>query len=460
MRRLELVGIVVALAALVLLPAGVALAQGHGSGGGGGEGGGCGDVLGDLIHIQRDPGTGQPILARRFVELPRETPGYGWGYCPIALGADGRELGFLPYSCDVADPDAVVPVDYFGRLSGGRTKEKNSRMHFDEVISTIKMAGKIKQEPVSGRLMLGFDCRVNEQGATRCTDWSTIDSPMENLALYTRLMKYGHLQTDPDEVDIWWNGDPATTPQPRHPALGPEDWAKFPPAVRHLLPGNGDADCFPDGVFDPVCAAPERTRKRDFVRAATFLAAAANKDGIVTVDLVQYMNRILKITLTTETTLPNPDTLPALVRDCADPGVVYGPPDENDPAPIDPAYLAPEVCPVGAADPLAENIELFYEAGERFVDFGRAEYDRLEWREDTFDELILPRRAGVFAVATDVDLLPWLAWTNGPDPDDPGFFEVAWDMDAFVAATADSLRAIEYIHNYEVPADLWTEYAP
>ena len=112
--------------AVLLIPPSPALAQDHGSGGGGG----CGDVFGELIHISRDV-TGQPILARRWVELPKEEPGYGWGYCTIAVDASGEELGFADLSCDVAEEDLlrVVEVNYFGRLNGGRTKERDNRMH-------------------------------------------------------------------------------------------------------------------------------------------------------------------------------------------------------------------------------------------------------------------------------------------------------------------------------------------
>jgi len=448
--------------AALLLTGAPAVAQ-HGGGGGhggGGEGGGAcaGDVLGDLIHVLRAE-TGQPILARRFVELPREVPGYGWGYCPIAVDANGDEIGFLPFSCDVADPDAAVEVDYFGRLSGGRTKEKNQRMHFDEVISTIQMAGVVKQEPATGRLMMGFDCSDNGGGQALCDEWSAIDSPMENMSLYLRLMKYGHLQTDPEEIDIWWHGDPAQS-QPVHPALRPEDWPKFHPSVRHLLPGGGAAACWDAaGNFDPLCAGTEPLGERDFVRAGALLGAAANKTGIITVDLVQYMNRILKITLDTETTTATLATLPALVRDCEDPAVAYLPPDEDDPAPVDPPYLPLAQCTTFDAYDGLENYDDFYEVGELFVDFGAAFYDRLDWREESFPELILATGDGsTFQIEFDVELLPWLAWVNGPDAEFPELYEATFDVDAFVESASDSLRAIEYIHNYAVPEDLWSVY--
>ena len=145
---------------LVLMTApALALAQGHGGGSGeeGGGGSGCGDVFGDLVHVKRDPITGQPILQKRWVELKSDT--LGFDYCPIPVDGTGAELPFADLSCDPADPSAVVEVDYFGRLSGGRTKERNNRMHFDEVISSIKdpAVGRVGQD-ATGRMQLGYEC--------------------------------------------------------------------------------------------------------------------------------------------------------------------------------------------------------------------------------------------------------------------------------------------------------------
>ncbi len=224
--------LVLILTALVAAP----LAAQHGGEGGGESGGGCGDVFGDLIHLKRDAVTGQPILAQRWIEMPKELPGYGWGYCPIAVDKNGQEIPFVALSCDPVDPTgtAVVPVDYFGRLSGGRTKERNSRMHFNEVISNIKMAGGVRLDE-TGRLQLGYTCTSN----TQCAEWGVIDSPMENMALYTRLMKYGHFQTDPAEEDTWAHGDPAAGTQ-YHPALDSTGLGQVPalrpaPAIRRRL---------------------------------------------------------------------------------------------------------------------------------------------------------------------------------------------------------------------------------
>jgi hypothetical protein len=435
--------------AIVMVPPSPAVAQGHGGGGGGG--GGCGDVFGDLIHIKRDAVTGQPILAQRWIEMPKEIPGYGWGYCPIAVDAEGIELGFAPLSCDVAEEDLerVEEVDYFGRLNGGRTKERNHRMHFNEVVSSIKAAEGVGMDE-TGRLALGYGCTANSVGRVlRCDEWAVIDSPMESMALYTRLMKYGHFQTDPMEVDQWAHGDPALGTQ-YHPALGPEDWLKFTRGVRHLLPGNGNAACFDEaleGGFVSDCAAPRRLRKRDFVAAAAYLAGAANKTGKITVDLVQYVNRILKITLTTEATVSTLYTLPTKVRACAVEDGWVGDPEAEDQD--EPPYTVD--CTVDDADPGIDNYDLFPEVQELFVDFARASYDREQHRNHDL-HVIAPASPLLWEETDSVPLLEWLRFVNGGD------LEGIENVDAFVAAASDSLRSIEFVHNYEVPEDLGWDF--
>jgi len=431
------------LAATLAAPLG---AQEHGGGGAG-----CGDVLGDLIHILRAD-SGQPILAQRYIEMPKEVRGYGWGYCPIAVDALGNELGFAPLSCDVAaaDLESVVAVDYFGRLSGGRTKERNSRMHFNEVISNIKMGGSVGLDE-TGRLLLGYECTSN----TVCAEWGVVDSPMENLALYTRLMKYGHFQTDPLEEDMWARGDPAAGTQ-YHPALDASDWAKFQDNVRFLLPGDGLAFC-----DTAACVEPESLSSADFVTAAAALGGAANKTGIITADLVQYMNRILKITKNTEASMATADTRPALVRDCwsseIDPVLEVGP--DGEVLPVDPSYDA--ICTVGEAALDLPNYADFPDVQELFVDFEAAAYDRTTWRS-TFVDVIGPLPDDgdpmtplPWIEVSDVPILGWLAFRNGEPPLDP----VA-SLAGFVAASSDTLRAIEFVHNYAIPVNLDWNFVP
>ncbi|MGA9574669.1 MAG: hypothetical protein WBS20_12065 [Lysobacterales bacterium] len=448
-----------AVLALVPLPA---VSQDDGGGGSGheGGGGGCGDVFGNLLHILRDDVTGQPIFAQRWIELPKEIPGYGWGYCPVAVDEDGERLPFLPFSCDI-DPiygDLVVGVDYFGRLNGGRTKERNSRMHFDEVISNIKEAGQLRLDP-TGRLEMGFgdpDLCIVDGNPGYCS-WSTIDSPMESMALYVRLMKYGHFATDPMEVDLWAKGDPAAGIQ-YHPALGESDWPKLESAgLNNLLP---EGVCWDSGTFIFDCALPGKLEKEDINSAAVYLGAAANKTGKITVDLVQYLNRFLKITRNTEATLATADVLPALYEDCwpedaADPwteGDEY--PDGFDMT-TDLEYL--DTCDILEANPAMPGWSVYAEftnVKETFVNFSESGYKR-DYNSDIKADLILEGKStSIWVLATNLKPFKWVAKYPNPDP------IVQRNIQNFVGAASDVLRAIEYIHNYAIPEDLYCKYDP
>jgi len=383
-------------------------------------------VFGDLVHILRDGRTGQPILQKRVIE---EQGTMVDGFCPVPVNGRGEEVGLVLGTCDPLDADAVIEVNYFGRLSGGRTKERNNRMHFDEVISSIKDpdVGRVTEDD-TGRLMLGYDCEGNT-----CVTYRTIDSPMENLALYTRVLKYGHFQTDPMEVDIFAHGDPAAGTQ-YHPALTKEDYKKFDGRLKHLLPRATEGQsgsCWNNGAFDTGCARGELLDESDFIRAASYLAGAANKTGIITSDLVQYMNRILKIARDTEITTAAVATLPALIRDCG----------EEANASEFPA-AAPARCSITPA-----TLGMRAPADERFVDFGSVAYDRSAWRKKTLG-LLQRYDASTWKEVRGVKLSDWLEFINGKAGSAAG-------IDGFVLATSDGLRSIEFVHNYAIPDDLW-----
>ncbi|MGE0464234.1 MAG: FG-GAP-like repeat-containing protein [Vicinamibacterales bacterium] len=373
-----------------------------------------GDLFGDLFEILRDPATGQPILQQRTIELPGDV--IGTGYCPVPINAAGEEIPFADLSCEVHPDylDQVIEVDYFGRLSSARTRERNQRMHFDEVIAYIKIAEVVDQD-AAGRLILGTDC---DPGGT-CVNWKTIDSPLENMAMYLRVLKYGHIQTDPLEEDTSPGGDPSEGTV-YHPALDADDWAKFRGVTLNLLPRSDANQCFtgPDPAnFVAECADPQALAMPDFILASSFLGGAADKTGKITVDLVQYLNRFLKIPVATPMTEAPVDTLPALIRD--ESGVITPAPDGL-PAP----------------------------ANERFVNFAVASYLRTDW----FNESVLVLQTsdgGLTYRPMDVELLQWLLFANGPLPDTLNV------MPAFVAASSDALRVVEFMHEYEVPANLW-----
>jgi hypothetical protein len=416
------------LAALIAAPA---LAQDHGGGSG------CGDLFGDLIHIKRHATSGVPILAKRWIEYPgpdTEPTKYDWGYCPIAVREDGSEIGFLPLSCDPAEP--AIAVDYFGRLSAGRTKERNLRMHFNEAIENIKMASVVDLDE-AGRLKLTF---VDEAGVVTT---KVVDSPVENIALYHRLMKYGHFGTDPWELDKWAK-PPMIEGQENvqyHPALAPEDYAKFTYKVENLLPAGG-ADCYTADT-DPetgkpvfTCASPETLESADLLQATSFLATGADKGGKVTVDLLQYMNRILKITTTTDGSASTKVTLPAIVRDCGGPTPGWTPDEEE---PRDPDY--------GDCSPALGSAALPFPANELFVDFSPVSYSRTAvWLNQTLD-VIKTQDYKSFVVTPDVPLFQYLEFKNAG-------LGTGSNIDGFVKSANDALRSVEFLHNYAVPDDL------
>jgi hypothetical protein len=418
---------------------GAVLAQDSGHG----DSGGCGDLFGDLIHIKRNA-AGQPILQKAWVALPGG--GYGYAYCPIAVDRNGVELPFLApawddtqkkwiESCDVALESApyVVPVDYFGRLSGGRTKERNIRMHLDEVIANIKMAQLVDRE-VTGRLMLGSLCALDNKGAPIASTcyWKAVDSPQENIAVYQRIMKYGHLQTDPREPDPA-AGDPNALPAFR-PALDATDRLKFMKSVQPLLPDCTDAE-FASVSTDPatypastwLCAQPQSLSADDFVFLAGTLAAAGDKTGSVSVDLVQYFNRIVRVDKTTEFAVAAKDLLPALYR----------------PSPLNPAENEDlnTLYPGKTNDPFPAN--------ERFLNYGAVVYHRDQWF-NVRTGVIKPTNATTWVYDPRVNIRSYLEYANP-----------SWTSDSrnegitgFFYATEDSLRTTEFFHNYAVPLNL------
>lgn len=169
-----------------------------------------------------------------------------------------------------------------------------------------------------------------------------------------------------------------------------------------------------------ACATPQSLTAEDFVRAASFLGGAADKHGRITMDLVQYFNRILRITLATADSAATLDTLPALIRD--ENGIITD-------------------ATVGLPAP----------ADELFVDFGQAAY----LRDDRFNTnlpALVSGGPGVWNENLAVELLPYLAYVHGPAAPASG-------IDGFVKNSADALRGIEFIHEYEIPADLYAVYA-
>jgi hypothetical protein len=171
-----------------------------------------GDTYGDLWIILRDPVSGLPILDENGYVQPLITLEDGT-VVAIQLTEDGE---LLPEYAD-----AVSEVE-FGRLSVGRSPAKVTDHALDEALAKL-VAGEIVTLDLAGRLVV---------------DGATIDSPLENLALYIALM------TD----------DPALNP-----------------------------------VADKIDMVDKLTL------AANLLAAAADKTGSINIDVVAYENIVLGI---------------------------------------------------------------------------------------------------------------------------------------------------------------------
>jgi hypothetical protein len=426
-----------------------------------GQGGGGPEIdFGDMIHVLRDFDSARPILQMRWIEYPGDV--FGWGYCPIPVTADGAEIPFVELSCD-PDPlydDQILEVD-LGRLNGARTQERTIRMHYNEVITNIQKASVVDLDEAL-RLKLGFNCFSPAPTSGRglvdempwvCGSWKVIDSPMENLSLYQRILKYGHIQTDPLELDPWSHGDPSLPPA-YHPALRAVDWAKFSKRVVHLLPMGSEPDsvrigfrpyaartstsakaaspnavspvvCFgeawPDG-FNPVCKDPELLSSDDHLSASSTLGGAADKDGRIGGDVLAYLNRILRVPVETDSLAAPLSVRPALIRLEDLKTIIEAPPGLPEPA------------------------------DEMFVDFRSVYYRRSDSRDQLFRSL-KPLGGGIWIEEPAVPLLAWLEFINGPEP--AGYLS---DAPGFIASSSDALRCVEFIHNYEVPADLGWDF--
>lgn len=186
------------------------------------DSGSGGDLFGDMYVILRDA-NGVPILnADGFVQ-PIDANGN-----LIPLDAEGAPI----------DPTLAIEVE-LGRLNVGRSPSSVLDRRADEVVAMLNDADAVSLD-AAGRLVITID------GVSQ-----TIDSPLENLAIYVALMTQG---TIPGVTD---------------------------------LPGT-EFDHLVDGVLTSA----------DLVSAVSFLAGATDKAAPLTADDVAYINAILGISTT------------------------------------------------------------------------------------------------------------------------------------------------------------------
>lgn len=135
-----------------------------------------GGDYGDLWVILRDPLTGLPIYTKWVdgdMVVTTEQDGFvqplDKNGNPIPLNEEGEPL----------DPEAVVEVS-FDRLNMARSPSKVLTHSYDEAVATILASSTPVTYDASGRIVVTID------GVEK-----VIDSPLENLALYTTFLKDG-----------------------------------------------------------------------------------------------------------------------------------------------------------------------------------------------------------------------------------------------------------------------------
>ena len=220
---LTLIGV---LAAGAIGLSGTAVAQGQGGGKGGGPGGGGDDAapdFGDLIILLRD-GNGVPIPSLA-VQVPDPESGQlvDGGLCwqPIAsaeFSYDGyvvpTDRVVVPTASTPVDGGWLIPVDQytcgvegffssyteevdFGRINEARSPASVFESQLEDVVIKLATADSTSLDP-AGR-MVASNCGVDEDTVT-----STIDSPLQNLAVYRQLMMTGTIGVDlPEGADIF-----------------------------------------------------------------------------------------------------------------------------------------------------------------------------------------------------------------------------------------------------------------
>lgn len=146
------------------------------SGGGQAGGGGKtdkGDLYSDLWLYLRDPVTGEPLVYTNETHPDCPDTCYALVVCTDE-SCTSRTVAFLSTAPDSELPAGVFPIEVdLGRLNIGRAPSKVLDHAEDEAISKITADGAVLALDPAGRVTV---------------DGATIDSPLENLALYIAIM--------------------------------------------------------------------------------------------------------------------------------------------------------------------------------------------------------------------------------------------------------------------------------
>lgn len=255
--------------------------------------------------------------------------------------ANGETWEGVTYYKDIYYTDLVQEVS-FGRLNLGRAPDAVLDAAFDEAITSINKAASMWID-ASGRLVLmtrGYDEFLTDEEGNPVdqegniipveeleTVTKAIDSPRENLALYNKLMKDGHLITPAVErtpidrsvsggIPLWKYLELEDGPSSAlRPTIDVDKVRNF--GLGHLVDSANVQTYFTyvddDGVTlviedgcpeGQICeewygikelAEEDVCEGDDFPFSASFLAAAADKTGEFNIDKIVYFNSILGI---------------------------------------------------------------------------------------------------------------------------------------------------------------------
>lgn len=370
--------------------------------------------------------------------------------------ANGETWDEVIYYSDIYYPDLVQEVD-FGRLNLGRAPDAVLDHAFDEAINRLNGAKSIAID-ASGRLLLTTDIYdeflTNPDGTPVYIETVTkaIDSPLECLSLYIKLMKDGHLITpaaDRDEIDrsirggipLWklleLEDGPTKTMRPTIDIAKMQEFG-----LGNLVDASNitnywttrDAEgnlvvsleaCEGCEEFYGITTALETdvVSGEDFPFSATFVASAADKTGRMTMDKVVYLNSILGINLV----------------------VGYSEYDENG-------------DPVAGAISYAKNPVYFnyatnmsqYNRQSTFANRGNGVTEPGGGNPGTYDGNVTilvedPATPGTW-VQTDMPIFENVFGDGTTGQDYTGT-----DISGFTAMSDDDLQTIGYIHTYQIP---------
>ena len=162
------------------------------------DGGGGGNEppdYGDLIFLHRDV-NGVPILDGNQCQQPLAFPSESES-CTLECTEEPCLVGVNAATCAVIADDASCTKEVeFGRINEARSTESVFASQLEDVVVNLAIADCVTLDP-AGRLVAS---RVVDENTVLT---STIDSPLQNLAIYRQLMLTGDLGVPlPEGVDL------------------------------------------------------------------------------------------------------------------------------------------------------------------------------------------------------------------------------------------------------------------